>query len=460
MTFDRSISNISKTSFFSLASCKTSLSSLYHCFKFLAFTISLLFLLVDDSSLFVKCNFLSFFCFIMISNRTPKVFANFNFIANMSSLSKLVDSINFQILIERLDDDEFDTFLLELWGGNKRETVLQLLGPNITNKKISQKKLIGIASKIITERDVDLRGHSTELPGNSIAETPSSVIGEIASFLDCTSYIAFSSTNRKMFVDCNSPNRLTKLDLSQFTVIDPSFCLMNHPKLRALKVNLHQMTALNISRDAITRHCPNLKKIWLNGAEAGAYSIDDFIRDNTGRCAAITTLLLAGFVAANTLNSQQLIRLLTEFPALTLLGLAAMQCRDNYDVDQFKSLCPQINEVAMISVSGLSYVALLTAFSSKLRCLKLVFCKPPFQIPVDSDWQKLEELHLHGTTKRTMDDLLNKAKNLKKIEFCPNAFKQGASQMSNIEIENAVENGWKQKSCACCKCSSEKQLQN
>ena len=234
----------------------------------------------------------------------------------MSALTALVDSIKFQLLVKQLDDVEFDTFLAKLWRRNGKGTVMQLLQSEYEEQHLPI-------------RDQPRRHETTT--GNSLADTPSQLIGEIASFLDYSSYISFSSTNRKMFVDCNSPNRLTQLDLSKFAVNDPSFCWKNYPKLNCLYLNLHQMPSLNISRAAITQHCPVLRTLCLDAhrnEEDPTYSIDDFIADNIGTCGAINTLALFGFQKKEALNSQQLTRLLTEFPALTRLELVGMQCGD------------------------------------------------------------------------------------------------------------------------------------
>ena len=359
----------------------------------------------------------------------------------MSSLSTLVDSIKFRILVKQLDDDEFDTFLSRLWRRNGKDAVLQLLRPNALNNNIPQKELIQVTSIIITERGPPRR-HMQPKTAN-IVETPSQLIGEIASFLDYSDYISFSSTNRKMFVDCNSPNRLTKLDLVQFPVIDPSFCLKDHPKLRFLRVNLHQMPSLNIGRDAITRHCPVLQCLWLHGddgefkREAVSYSISDFITDNTGKCRAIPTLMLERFLNDNALNSQQIIRLLTEFPALTYLKLGGMVCDNHEDVDQFKSLCPNINNLSMMYVFGRSYAALLAALSPKLNTLSLDTCfQSSLQLPSNCDWPKLKELCLSAPTQNTMNAILDKAHNLREISFDPI---RRVLDRQVIDIGNAME---------------------
>ena len=281
-----------------------------------------------------------------------------------------------------------------------------------------------------------------------ISGTPSQLIGEIASFLDYSDYISFSSTNRKMFVDCNSPNRLTKLDLVKLTYIDPSFCLTNYSKLRYLRLSLYQMQSLNISRSAINHHCPDLQTLRLTAhrilgrkQKAPSYSINDFITDNKGRCQTITTLGLYGFCKENALKSQQLIRLLTEFSALTHLELWSVECDDHCDINQMKLLCPLIHKVMMANVTGSGYGALLTAFGPKLRGLVLRNCfRPSFQFPLNSDWSKLKKLSIWGPTQNTINEVLNKAMNVKMLYFGPNLSerKRGA-RISNDVLESAVE---------------------
>ena len=358
----------------------------------------------------------------------------------VSSLSTLVNSIRFQILVKQLDDDEFDTFFSRLCRRNGKDTVLELFLPNTGNNSIPQMELIRFASTIITERDPSR--HYPQPETAIISGTPSQLIGEIASFLDYSDYVSFSSTNRKRFVDCNSPNGLTELDLSKFTDIDSSFCLTNYPKLLFLGLQLEQTESLNISRGAITRHCPDLQTLLLSAnpiddreKRADTYSIVLFIADNKGLCQSITTLSLCGFRKENALDSQQLICLLTEFSALTHLQLQAMQCDDYCDVDQLKRLCPRINSATMIAVRGSGYAALLTAFSPKLRSLLLMNCfRSSLQFPSNSDWLKLEKLSICDPTQNTINEILNRAMNVRLLYFAPNT-----ARISNVQIDNVVE---------------------
>ena len=365
----------------------------------------------------------------------------------MSSLSTLVNSIKFQILVKQLDDDEFETFLSRLWRRNGKDTVLELFcRPQTGNNSISQMELIRISSAIITERDPSRRYPQPKIA--IISRTPSQLIGEIASFLDYSDYVSFSSTNRKMFVDCNSPNRLIKLDLSKLTDIDPSFCLTNYPKLLYLGLHLEQTESLGISRDAITRHCPDLQALRLTAhriddrkEKAPTCSINDFITDNKDGCQTITTLRLVDFRKESALNSQQLIRLLTEFSALTDLQLWSMQCDDHCDVDELKLLCPLLHNITMAYVTGSGYAALMAAFSPKLRALMLKNCfRSSFQFPSNSDWSKLEQLSICGPTQNTINEIVNRAMNVRLLYFFPNVSeRQKTARISNVQIENVVE---------------------
>ena len=363
----------------------------------------------------------------------------------MSSLSTLVDSIKFQLLVKQLDDDEFDTFLSQLWRRNGRDTVLQLLRPNKEHNDIPQKELIQITSTIITERDPSHR--NLQPTSNSISGTPSHLIGEIASFLHCRSYVSFSSTNRKMFVDCNSPNRFTKLELSEFNQIHPSFSLSNYPKLRYLDLNLIQIAAMNMYYDAITRYCPKLQTLCIGGTQhLSEMHIANVMSDDAGCCGSITTLKLYNFRGMawdeSILKCQQLVRLLNGFNGLTHLDLRNMYydySRDHCDIDQFKSLCPRIREISMNCVYGLPYAVLLAAFGYKLLSLTLDQCfRSSLQFPPNSDWSKLQRLSVTVPTKNSLDAVLNTATNIKSISFIP---KMGRNvRLSDDEIENALEN--------------------
>ena len=360
----------------------------------------------------------------------------------MSSRSTLVDSIKFQLLIKQLDDEEFDTFLSKMWRRYGRDTVLQLLCSNTGNCGIPQKELIQITSTIITERKPSRR--DLQPTGNSISGAPRHLIGEIASFLDYSDYISFSSTNRKMFVDCNSPNRLTTLNLNEFCKIHSSFCWRNYPKLKCLDLNLVQIATLSVSCDGLSRYCPKLQTLCIRGKknETEESALNNFINDNVGRCGSITFLGLCNFRGMrwteSTLKSQQLVRLLTGFPALTHLAFLNVDSRDHCDIDQFRSLCPRLHQLSMGGVYGLPCAVLLAAFSSKVKDLRLGSCfRPSLQFPLHYDWSKLQTLRFYNSTKRNIDAILKTAQNVTTIDFRVE-MGRNKDRLSD-EIENVVE---------------------
>ena len=264
----------------------------------------------------------------------------------MSSLSTVVTSVKFKILSNQLEDDEFDKFMSTIWRIIGRENVLQLICPPTGNEYISKDELVGIASNIIARRDSH-NGRGIEYSTN-ILRIPRSLIGEVASYLECSDYISFSRANRKLFVDCHSPNKLTKLNLSAFYELDSSFCLSNFSKLTYLDVTLYQMVSLGVLCEPITGYCRHLRTLCICGdTDDKYYDIDMFITHNLQCCGGITTLALYNFQREDSLNPLNFVRLLAEFPALIHLKLVNVYFNGRLNAKVLRSLCPNINQLSL-----------------------------------------------------------------------------------------------------------------
>eukprot|EP01084_Bolivina_argentea_P315175 545986_1 len=136
--------------------------------------------------------------------------------------------IRFRLLVEKLTDEEFELFTLKL---------IQLYGKNIIisslfdhfnnhNQKTNEQKqytmtdITNIINQIINSRkkikkDI-VNNKKDKLSVTNIAQLPSNLISETASFLDMLDYHSFQMTNRIIYVSCNSPCNLKTLFIAPY----------------------------------------------------------------------------------------------------------------------------------------------------------------------------------------------------------------------------------------------------
>eukprot|EP01084_Bolivina_argentea_P315176 545987_1 len=136
--------------------------------------------------------------------------------------------IRFRLLVEKLTDEEFELFTLKL---------IQLYGKNIIisslfdhfnnhNQKTNEQKqytmtdITNIINQIINSRkkikkDI-VNNKKDKLSVTNIAQLPSNLISKTASYLDMWQYNLFQTTNRFIYISCNSPYTLNELYLGSY----------------------------------------------------------------------------------------------------------------------------------------------------------------------------------------------------------------------------------------------------
>ena len=179
----------------------------------------------------------------------------------MASATPLVSVLKFKSLNARLLDTEFDTFMSKMWRIVGREEILKLLCTPFLKESNDAPVVNGgrsnlldtmttITSDIIQDRDTN----SNPRTKPNINNMPSCLVGTVASFLNQWDYIDFSTTNRKIYVDCNSPNRLQQLILDRCNDYS-TVPLKQFLQIRFLKFNLKQ-----ISEFKVVKGVPSLKR--------------------------------------------------------------------------------------------------------------------------------------------------------------------------------------------------------
>lgn len=114
----------------------------------------------------------------------------------------------------------------------------------------------------------------------TMTDLPSCLVGEIASNLAPLDYIHFTQTNRKIFVDSNSPNRLRVLGLKQSN--DYSEIRLHHfPQIKRFGFELSQITELHQINGHIFSGNNQIRELDIDFADATASDIIQLINDQS-----------------------------------------------------------------------------------------------------------------------------------------------------------------------------------
>ena len=344
-------------------------------------------------------------------------------------MSQLLSTIRLKHLVSLLNDEEFDSMSSKLRQIFGREYVIQMVCSPINVQVIdveSIEKMSAAVLSIIHSRDPN-HSNSTEISTISICTLPTVVVGEIASCLDQQSYAKFARANRKLFVDCHSPNRLTKLDLSELDDCNEVH-FHYYPSIKHLKFRMsRRMSGISISehcrkidtleiarchRRILITKPPSLHKPYLLS----------FLRQNISLFSNLTTLSIANCFLNCSIRKGHFLSVLTECEALEHLKLYDVDISDGLETSELQSSWCTVKCLTLEMDFRSSNSVLLSAFSSTLNTLIL---KPRhsdttnFIFPSDCDWPKLERLCLVELSLKSMADIVQKAKVLKDICLVP-----------------------------------------
>ena len=361
----------------------------------------------------------------------------------------ILPAIKFKTLTHQLKDDEFDQLATKFRQRIGKEEMLRLMCDKSSYHHLSAMKAEILS--MIQERIPTLGNESadsdssnptdTASDAQSITNLPSTMIGEIASFLDQKSYARFSSTNRKLFVVCNSPNRLVDLRLD--FVKDFSFIsLGNYRHLTTLEFAMENIDDFDwrlISR------CHSLRKLLINGAfSLSSDKLERFITFMDGQVGAfigVTTLGLYLFCENTkydlhaTFPTALLKRLLLLFPALTHLKLFNIDFTETVDTALLADCCPSLNRLSLNKVQ--CPTSFLKAFGTKITTLDLCPVFADFRTP-NQDYSRLQRMCFHAMSQNEMNVFLKTSTNLKEISFIPDAVRPMTELEPNRMIKRFI----------------------
>eukprot|EP01083_Nonionella_stella_P074705 202761_1 len=162
-------------------------------------------------------------------------------------MASIAEALKFRILSSKLDDTEFNAFILEFirrCGRNILVTSLfnQFHTSNTTENANRQalQTCIGVIKQIMESRKRKPNTLSqTQITIHSLSPE---LIGELSSYLCQKDNCAFSVVNRAIYIGCNTPNTLRSLDLT--AIDDYSMIrwirLRKYPHLQHLSIKLSQ----------------------------------------------------------------------------------------------------------------------------------------------------------------------------------------------------------------------------
>ena len=250
-----------------------------------------------------------------------------------------------------------------------------------------------------------------------ITDLPPAMVGEIASYLSQKHYISFSRTNRKTYVDCNSPNRLVRLNMSR---LNDNVCpsLQTLTNLKRLAFNLRQISQFKDNNGQRFPKCHNLKTLAISLAGSTISDIDMFISDTSPSLCTVEGLCLRGSSRRYQLEMPKLIQILAKFQELTHLRLHMVDGQTNFDSNQLSLVCPKIIDFAAFHSYLIHTPAMLESLKSTMSTLTLCVFHP--RIVLNGDLSKIKRLCLWAMTQQQINSLLSSCKILEEIAFILN----------------------------------------
>ena len=284
----------------------------------------------------------------------------------MTTHPQLMSVLKFKQISAQLNDTELDAFMSKMWRTVGKEHTVQLLCAPSMNQ--SNSNLDTLTSMTLLASDIIQNRDSTDPAcaiGN-ITDLPTSLIGEIASYLYQEDYCAFSSVSRKLYVDCNSPNRLQEMGLT-FVVNHADVAIERFPQLKSLEFNLKQIIEFKVINGQRFGACSQLQELIIDGQPINDDNVtisdlDMLINDSSPCLSAIRSLTFRGFEGDTAIPMDRLVAALDRFKNATRLALISIDLRGTLDSVQLSALCPNITELNTLISSPRMAGPLLTSW--------------------------------------------------------------------------------------------------
>ena len=275
-----------------------------------------------------------------------------NFTKNQTVLSTMaspdvVSMIRFKNNSAELSDTEMDKLMSRLWPTVGRNRMLQFLCtslPNIaTNSKYQYADLLPTASDIISKIIEEREPEDEQITSIRLTHLPSSLVGEIASNLQQPDYISFSKTNRKLFIDSNSPNRLRRMILIKGNYNYSALRLEHFRQIKHLSLSLNRISELYGPDDQIFYGNNRMESMAIECSDAEISDFDWFIYDKSQCFRTIKKLVMISFKGNCEIGALCLLDLLRKFEGLESLRMVNLEIYGEIDENDLQTICPMLS---------------------------------------------------------------------------------------------------------------------
>lgn len=339
--------------------------------------------------------------------------------------------IRFRILYDQLTDPEMDKFMCKLWRISGRHqianflcTVSQRFPHFPANQQLSDilPTACNIINGIIAEREPmqSSNNENTELTAQRISHLPASLVGEIASNLNQLDYIAFSKTNRKIFVDCNAPNRLQSMNVWPEQYHYSRLRLVNFPQIRRFDFELDRITEFHKTNDQIFHGNNRLRTMAIRCGWALDTDIDCLISDQSRCFSSIQCLILDDEDGSGVMESTHLLKILSKFQGLKSLSVRNLEICGQTNVELLRSLCPMISDLKFMYVPWIRPI--LQSWNGKVTTLSVTAwddTDDDFGDIPHCELTSVKRLYFNASRLSENLSFLNMAQNATEIAFIP-----------------------------------------
>ena len=330
----------------------------------------------------------------------------------------VVSMVRFKSITAQLSDTEMDTFMNRLWRTVGRDRISQFLCTSFSGLASNQNydDLLPTASGIVTQiiQERESKDEESDVVPVSITDLPCCLVGEIASNLDQSDYRAFSNTNRKHFVDCNSPNRLKVMDLHQNSKYQ-KLGLQNFHQIECLGFQLKRITDFHRINDQIFSGNNRLHRLVIETDYHQQSHIEFLINDESQCISSIKILELNTFKDDSQVDPVQFLKLLSKFEGLQELWLFGV-CFENIEGGDLRVLCPKVS--ALHLECSYPTIPFLSSWGNKITTISIssaIFNRIPHALK----FPLLKRLYFEQLNSVQSVILLENAKNVTEISFTP-----------------------------------------
>ena len=293
----------------------------------------------------------------------------------MASTNTLVSVLRLKNLNAQLTDSEFDKFISKFKKSIGREEMMTRLCAQYLNHRGKMDEsddalttTTTITSDII--RDRDSKSSLCTIP--NLHNMPSALIGGIASYLYHDEYTKFAMTNRKVYVDCNTPNRLQELAL-----VDTDYRtvpLSQFSQLKALHFNLKHISEFKEINGRRFGECNQLQTLNVYGDDSTISDIELLINDSSRCFSSIRSLSLS---ASPIVNPAMFVSLLSKFSKLQHLSLITnddthdSNVQGQWDIPSLTAICPKARELASFGLHDQQMLPVFDAWRLRIDTLSV-----------------------------------------------------------------------------------------